>query len=282
MTYGHVARARETDGELRTLFGEVEEYFELGVRLDPGACIVDAGANIGAFAVAAGRRCRAQLRLFCFEPVPALFSALEQNLRSNEWLAGGTHQAFPLALSTAEEAGSPCEFFYFHRFPRDSTMDIKRKRTEFAAFFAAQGARIAAKLSWLGPGARWLERVVGRLTLGPLGEWASDRVTGLERIEVPRDCLSRALAPFDLERIDLLKVDVEGAEAKVLSGIEASLWPKIQQVVLETDGSDGSVEPLVSLVRARGLTRLKLTRPLSTRLRGLPNLMIYAARPAGP
>lgn len=33
-----------------------------------------------------------------------------------------------------------------------------------------------------------------------------------------------------LERVDLLKIDVEGAELDVLHGIEQEHWPRIQQV----------------------------------------------------
>ena len=39
-----------------------------------------------------------------------------------------------------------------------------------------------------------------------------------------------------IDRIDLLKVDVEGAELDVLRGIEARHWPLIRQAVVEVEG----------------------------------------------
>ena len=153
--YGRVAAALESPGELRTLFAEVEEYFESGAIVERGAVVVDVGANIGAFAVAVAKRCEREARLFCFEPVPTLYRALERNLRENEWLAGGAHRAFNVALGAENDPRAFCDFHYFRRFPRDSTMDLAGKRREFEAFFAAQGTRIGRSLSssaWTGHG----------------------------------------------------------------------------------------------------------------------------------
>jgi FkbM family methyltransferase len=276
--YGEIATARESAGELATLFGEVEEYFDAGPRLERGATVIDVGANIGAFAIAAARRCERDLAIYCFEPVPDLFRALEKNLGDNEWLARGKHRAYNVALSTPDEAGEPCDFYYFRRFPRDSTMDLDRKRTEFEAFFAAQGARARRAAWWLGPGAALVERVVAGLPKGPVGRWASDRATGLERIQVQRTTLADALRREDLAQIDLLKVDVEGAEAKVLAGIDDDTWRRVRQVIVEADGSEARTRSLVEAVTSRGLSGVRVVEPRSTKERGLANVMIYAER----
>ncbi|MFO0724759.1 MAG: FkbM family methyltransferase [Myxococcota bacterium] len=276
--YGTVATAHETPGELRVLFSEVEEYFECGATLEKGAIVVDVGANIGAFAVAAAHRTEGAIRLLCFEPVPALYAALSKNLAENDWLKLGKHRAENIALSTPEESGTPCDFYYFKRFPRDSTMDIAQKRVEFEAFFAAQGARVGKALSWMGPGARLVEGAVSLLPRGRLGRWASDRVTGLERLSVPRSTLSEIVTRAELPRIDLLKVDVEGAEGKVLAGIDEATWLKVRQIVLETDGTDAKTLPLVETLKAHGFDDVRMTEPPSTKARGLPNLIVRATR----
>ena len=41
--------------------------------------------------------------------------------------------------------------------------------------------------------------------------------------------VSALMAEHDLERIDLLKIDVEGAELDVLRGIRPEDWPRIHQ-----------------------------------------------------
>jgi len=277
-SYGPVATAHETRSELVTLFSEVEEYFECGATIARGARVVDVGANIGAFAVACARRAERQLTMLCFEPVPALYAALSSNLTSSDWLRGGPHRAMNVALSTPEEAGTPCDFYYFRRFPRDSTMDLAQKRVEFEAFFAAKGARAGRAMSWLGPGARLIEAAVATIPKGRLGRWASDRVTGLERIQVPRTTFTEVMRTIDLPVVDLLKVDVEGAEGKVLAGIDEASWARIRQVVIETDGTDERTSPLLELLRARGFSEIRATEPGSTKARGLPNLIVRAAR----
>ena len=276
--YGRVTTAHESPGELRTLFCEVEEYFACGATVVPGATVVDVGANIGAFAIAVAKRCACDVRLLCFEPVPALFQALERNLRENDWLSRGVHGAFNLALSTPAEAGVPCDFYYFRRFPRDSTMDLERKRIEFEVFLAAQWSRAGCAVSWLGPGARRVERAIASLHKGRLGRFLSDCFTGLERLQVPRSTLSCALSEQDWPRIDFLKIDVEGAELKVLAGIDPATWDRIGQVVIESDGSEEQTRALTALVAARGLDRIRLFSPPSMAGRGLQNLLLHFSR----
>ncbi len=276
--YGEVATAFESKGSLLTMFREVQEYFDVGASLSRGATVVDVGANIGAFAIAAAKRCRGQLRMFCFEPVPALFRTLERNLRGNAWLAPGNHRAFAVAVTAPEEAGSPCEFYYFRRFPRDSTMDLEQKRAEFEHFFDAQAERAARTAQRLGIGARMLERTVRAIPRGRLGRWIADRVTGLERIQVARVTLSSALARDDVTCIDLLKLDVEGSEIKALAGIEPTTWSAIRQVVVESDGAEGTTRSLVSLFEAHAFRRVRVVASPLMERRGLKNVLIYASK----
>jgi len=51
--------------------------------------------------------------------------------------------------------------------------------------------------------------------------------------------------------IDLLKVDVEGAELFVLRGIKEEQWPRIKQVTLEVENFD-TVREVAQLLRAKG------------------------------
>ena len=279
--YGEVATVLESPAELQTLLGEVEEYFECGATVSRGATVVDVGANLGTFAIAVARRCERDARILCFEPVPPLFAALERNLRENRWLKGGAHRAWNLAVSAPEDSGVPCDFYYFKRFPRDSTMDLAGKRREFEAFFAAQGARLGRSVSWLGPGAKLVEGAVSVLPRGRVGRWLSDRATGLERLQVPQKTLSEALNEVSLTRIDLLKVDVEGAEIKVLSGITPATWSLVGQAIIESDGEEARTRTLLALLAAGGLDQVRVASPPSTAERGLSNVIIHASRKSG-
>ncbi len=52
--------------------------------------------------------------------------------------------------------------------------------------------------------------------------------------------LSEVIESEGVTRIDLLKVDVEGAEAAVLDGCAEKDWPRIRQVVVEVHDADGT------------------------------------------
>jgi hypothetical protein len=54
-----------------------------------------------------------------------------------------------------------------------------------------------------------------------------------------------------VESINLLKVDVEGAELSVLQGIKDAQWPRIEQVTLEVENF-ATVKTVASLLRERG------------------------------
>ena len=135
--------------------------------LAAGSTVVDVGANIGAFAIAAARRCHRDLRLICCEPVPALYRAVE-NLQKNRWLSGGARVVKNVALSTASDAGKSADFYYFRRFPRDSTMDISGKRRSSGLLRGARGAhRQVAGVPWAG--AKLVERWHRQPPPGPVG-----------------------------------------------------------------------------------------------------------------
>jgi FkbM family methyltransferase len=80
------------------------------------------------------------------------------------------------------------------------------------------------------------------------------------------------VAQRSLERIDLLKIDVEGAECEVLRGSSRALQ-RVQRVLLEYH-SDGLLAESLSLLRAAGI--VELLRVESPK----PGIgILYAARP---
>jgi hypothetical protein len=66
--------------------------------------------------------------------------------------------------------------------------------------------------------------------------------------------LSAVLDEQGIERIDLLKVDVEGAELDVLRGLEDRHWPLVRQAVVEVEGWARHRETVRDVFAARGFT----------------------------
>ncbi len=65
--------------------------------------------------------------------------------------------------------------------------------------------------------------------------------------------LSSVIEEYRLMRIDVLKVDVEGAEVAVLQGITAQQWDLIRQVVLEVEYF-ATKDRVVEMLEANGFT----------------------------
>ena len=68
--------------------------------------------------------------------------------------------------------------------------------------------------------------------------------------------LSSIIREYDVERIDLLKLDVEKSELDVLAGIEDEHWNRIRQIALEVHNEDGRLARISELLEARGFDLL--------------------------
>ena len=64
--------------------------------------------------------------------------------------------------------------------------------------------------------------------------------------------LSDILRELDIDRIGLLKVDVEKAEFDVLEGIDGADWRRIDQIVVEVHDIDDRLRQVCELFRAKG------------------------------
>jgi len=60
----------------------------------------------------------------------------------------------------------------------------------------------------------------------------------------------------NIPRIDLLKVDCEGAELAVLKGIKPEHWPLIGKVVAEVHDVEGRLETVTALLKSHGFNNI--------------------------
>jgi FkbM family methyltransferase len=246
--------AEQTSAIYREIF-EQEIYLRHGVALPEDACVFDVGANIGLFTLfAAARAPRAQV--FSFEPIPSTFEVLSANAR----LYGLEAQLFPLGLSDREEEAD------FTFYPQMAGLSGRFTQDD-------EEVTRAIVHSWLGR--------MGRSGAdGPAGEEVDQAVREMLHSETHR-CLLRPLSSLirelGVERIDLLKVDVEKSEVKVLAGIADEDWPKVRQIVLEVHSRE-LLEEVSGLLAARGY-ELAVDEFIPTGEWGEAVWMVYAIRP---
>ena len=93
----------------------------------------------------------------------------------------------------------------------------------------------------------------GRLTAHPAAdaERLRDELDHYDRSQLWFQ-VQEIVAELGIGRIDLLKIDVEQAEADVLAGILDADWPLIRQVAAEVHDLDGRLAAIVSELRGRG------------------------------
>lgn len=276
--------ARGSSGTSESIFEEVEEYFRIGIRLPKGATIFDVGANIGAFAARAAELCDGDVRLFCFEPSPETYEALEKNIADVPVLARSTPKHFMMGLTSDATAGQELPFYSFRRFPTNSTLDLSAKRREFEMFFEDRGERarlaIDAVLGGLSPKplTRALEKLISSVPKGELSWWVTRHAMGLETVSAKLETLSAIVDRYSVTNIDLVKIDVEGHETAVLEGIREEHWPLVQAVVMETHNRDGRQDRMTALLTRHGLTDLRVVEQ-ATVDNGLHSVLLLAKRP---
>lgn len=277
--YGAMSVPGRSRWQLRDLMSEVGEYFDCGATVGVGDVVFDVGANVGAFAIEAAHRTQSSLSLYCFEPVPAIFGALSANAAKNPRLSAAVTNLFEVAL-VSEGDPTSTELSFFRRFPTDSTCDIEGKRRDFEMFFAQKGETfrdaLAPRVGSTVAGA--LGRFVTSMPHGAVGRAVSDIVLGHERLQAQTSTLSKVIQEREVDKIDLLKIDVEGAELRVLQGIAGEHWPLIEQVVLEGHDHGGRLDEIRGLLTDNGFRIDRLSRPDGAEERGLDSFLLYAKK----
>ena len=209
---------------------EHRSYFQHGIALEPDSVVFDVGANVGIFSLFVHVECPSS-RILAFEPVPPLHQLLAANLTRH----GVRARTYPFALSRT--SGRALVTYY----PQSSGMsslhpDAAEERALLETVIANQIRR-------------------GESELGPLIAHADDYFRERLRTEV-FGCrvatVSEVLAEAGVDRIDLLKIDVQKAEADVLGGIDEADWPRIRQVVVEVHDTDGRLSALADLLESHG------------------------------
>jgi amino acid adenylation domain-containing protein/FkbM family methyltransferase len=241
--------------ETEYLYAEIFErqaYLRHGIAIRDGDCVVDAGANIGLFTLLARRLAR-DLRIVCLEPNPRTFACLEANTAG---MTGVT--CLPVGVSNEEKTA---------------------RLTSYEGMSLLSGLYADAAIE---------REVVKRYALGepsapgdgeevlPGLDDVLDRRLRSTSVVATLRTLSGIVAEQKLDRIDLLKINVEKSELDVLNGLEPEDWPKIRQAVIEVDREE-TLAAITSLLERHGF---EIAVHQDPRLQGTPLRYVYAIRPS--
>ena len=242
--------------ETEYIYNEVfvlQAYLRHGISINDGDCIVDAGANIGLFTVFANRLA-CGLRTIALEPNPAAFACLAANAEA--W--GESVQCLPHGLSR-ENGTAQLTCFQGLSLLSGFHADAAIEREVVKSYVLNQE-----------PASALDERHAADLSALLDTRLQSATVTAQLRT------LSSVIAEEGIERIDLLKVNVEKSELDVLLGIDPADWPRIRQLVVEVDQRE-NLAPIADLLERQGFEFLVEQDPL---LRNTALCYVYAIRPS--
>ncbi|WP_328891783.1 FkbM family methyltransferase [Streptomyces sp. NBC_00316] len=195
-----------------------------GLELGDAPTVFDAGGNIGMFALYIKSK-YPDAEVNSFEPMPNNIELFRKNVELHGLSKVTLHET---ALGSTPESG--VEFSFFPLLPANSTRYPEIKE---------------------GPKAQMAEQ----------HQDLAEEFYTAEQVTVDVERLA-AFLPQDRD-IDLLKVDVEGAEADVLLGIDASQWPRIRRVIAEVCDLDGQLDRVCEILRGNGFDVTPERAPLT-------------------
>lgn len=206
---------------------EKESYYKNGITINEGDCIFDVGANIGMFSIFANNIAK-DVTVYSFEPIPQIFEILKKNMD----LYGNPDKIFNIGFS---DENKKAEFIYY---PKASVMSgMYANETEDISTFSqtmldgdfsqAQKQEIVAHKEELLTGR--FEKVVTECQLYSIDYFVKTN---------------------NIEKIDLLKIDVEKSELDVLNGIK-NCWNKIKQIVIEVHNINNNLKTITELLKSK-------------------------------
>jgi amino acid adenylation domain-containing protein/FkbM family methyltransferase len=247
----------QTSGIYREIFEDLV-YLKHGIEFKDGDCVFDVGANIGLFTLFVKQQAR-NARVYSFEPLPPNFNAL----RINAALYGLDVNLFECGMSRRSDTAT------FTFYPHAAAMSSIGSHVEEDKL--ATRANVGSWLEGFGP--------AGSAEYG-LDEFVEQYLQS-ESYTCRLTTLSEVIREQEIERIDLLKLDVEKSELDVLEGIAEEDWEKIRQIVIEVH-TDELLARISELLQKRGFN-FAVDKSTLVEEKGQDVVrvhMLYARRPA--
>ncbi|NEO10320.1 MULTISPECIES: FkbM family methyltransferase [unclassified Moorena] len=222
-----------------------QSYLQHGITLKPGYTVFDIGANIGLFALFAHQYCQGNINLFCFEPIKQIYKIMQKNMQLTNVISyncglwnedsKATFDYFPhySLLSGADAKFSPAEKNNFTNLIINNLNNKNAKKTNN---IITQIIKICP-FPWK---ARLVEFILEKFFLKT------------KQASVTLTSISEIIKKHELCQIDLVKLDTEKAELKILEGINSADWQKIQQLVIEVHDIQDRLNIIKNMLEKEG------------------------------
>lgn len=214
----------ETDFLYKEIFVD-KIYLKNNIEISNNSVIFDVGANIGMFAIFI--ECNFPgANLFLFEPSPELCKVINENVR------GFKSEVNVLECGVSDKSGQEILTYY----PGYSILSgFKVIEEENKALLRAG---INNQLKNLNP-----NKVNDRE--GFLDFLSKGKLENPINYKCEMVSLSEIIKKYNVQKIDLLKIDAEKCEVEIINGVTENDWNKIKQVVIEVHDFDGNTHLVI-------------------------------------
>jgi FkbM family methyltransferase len=203
--------------------------------------VVDVGANIGLFSMYCKEAFPNLSCMVAVEPVPPIHEVLQRNLRAGKFSA---QQEPPYKREEREQQDGVT---YLPSMPGESTRNAGEQRRRYETLCALARVTDIEEI-----------RDLEAPSPGDLsGETLSCVVHSLDNI------LTRHLGSSTSLTIDLLKVDVEGDELKVLNGVGDAWWPRITRVIVEVHDIENRLHGITDVLKGKGYNEIVIEQQVT-------------------
>jgi FkbM family methyltransferase len=263
---------REGEWDVPSMFEHIQNYFQHGISVKEGDVVFDIGANIGIFALIVWDMCKSNVCVHSFEPIPETYKVLRKNM---ERYSTNNLLTYPFGIS---DKSTTLAFTHFPNAPGLSTLYPEHMRVGLDQMIRNIDSNTAELPEFFG-------KTAESPTAKNQGRFNKLRaILGLKTVfkEFRVDCTVKTLSDFirtsGIDRIDLLKVDVNGSETDVFNGIAREDWPKIKQVVTEVPLGGERLAGLKKLLRANGFSEINIEEQKAVINSGLSYYLLFAVR----
>ncbi|WP_413175421.1 FkbM family methyltransferase [Anabaena azotica] len=254
--------------EVQLTYQEVQNYLKYGIALKAGDTVFDIGANIGLFTIWLSAKFNDKINIYSFEPIPDIYEVLNANVQSIK--ENSNYQNVKVFNCGLAENSGHFTFTYYPKMSVGSTAyPINQEEIE-----KWQNLSIA-NLRNFPPPICYLRNLPSFLVEMMIKYKLNKGFQG-KQVSCQIKTVSQIIQESQIEKIDLLKVDVEKSELDVLSGINKEDWVKIKQVFVEVHDIDDRVNTIRDLLTEQGFENIQFEQEAI--LNGSDIFSLYAWR----
>lgn len=257
----------------------VKQYLKHGVHIKQGDVIFDIGANIGMFGLVAYDMCMQDAEVYCFEPVPDIFEDLKKNLSC---IHSDKLKAYSFGFS---DSNGKMEFTFYPNAPALSTIHPENMQKGLKQMIDSLDQNMDAIPDFFVNGKEEPEVPKGQVSSEKENRFNKMRtILGLRTAfqEKKITCEVKRLSDFireeGIEKIDLLKIDVNGSELDIIRGIDKEDFAKINQLVMEVPLGGEKLQIIREILEAGGFTKVTIEEQDPVINKGLSYYIVYAVK----